>query len=193
MSSSRIFSYNLEAACKPSPCGENTQCEVIKEVPVCTCLPGYQGSPLTGCRHECESDSECPQHLACSSSYKCENPCKCGGNAECQVINHQAKCTCPKVIRFFVLTFNDKIIIIIIIVNLNQVKWWQNKAVHRVNFLLVSDMVRKSICFMSTGMHRPLGMSDGQTRLYISKMRESMRRRLRNERWLQPTWYYSRM
>lgn len=88
---------DIEAACKPSPCGENTQCEVINEVPVCTCLPGYRGSPLAGCRHECESDSECSQHLACSSSFRCESPCKCGENAECQVINHQTKCTCPKV------------------------------------------------------------------------------------------------
>lgn len=85
-----------QAACKPSPCGENTQCEVINQVPVCTCLPGYRGSPLAGCRHECENDSECPQHLACSSSFRCESPCKCGENAECQVVNHQAKCTCPK-------------------------------------------------------------------------------------------------
>lgn len=91
--------YNVEAACKPSPCGENTRCEVINQVPVCTCLPGYRGSPLSGCHHECESDNDCPHHLACSSSYKCENPCKCGENAECQVINHQAKCTCPNVIR----------------------------------------------------------------------------------------------
>ncbi|XP_029178983.1 neurogenic locus notch homolog protein 3 [Nylanderia fulva] len=85
-----------QAACKPSPCGENTQCEVINQVPVCTCLHGYRGSPLAGCRHECETDSECPQHLACSSSFRCESPCKCGDNAECEVVNHQAKCTCPK-------------------------------------------------------------------------------------------------
>lgn len=84
-----------QAACKPSPCGENTKCEVVNGVPVCTCLPGYIGSALTGCRHECESDVECPGHLACSSSFKCENPCKCGTNAECQVVNHQARCSCP--------------------------------------------------------------------------------------------------
>lgn len=100
----------IEAACKPSPCGENTQCEVINQVPVCTCLPGYRGSPLAGCRHECENDSECPQHLACSSSFRCESPCKCGENAECQVVNHQAKCTCPKVrhIPLFILERKKK-------------------------------------------------------------------------------------
>ncbi|XP_046465435.1 neurogenic locus notch homolog protein 3 isoform X1 [Neodiprion pinetum] len=84
-----------QAACKPSPCGLNTKCEVINEVPRCTCLPGYQGSPLSGCRHECESDAECSNHLACSSNFKCENPCQCGDGANCEVINHRPKCTCP--------------------------------------------------------------------------------------------------
>lgn len=92
-----IYSRILaEAACKPSPCGTNTKCEVVNKVPVCSCLPGYRGSPLIGCRHECESDSDCPSHLACSASFRCENPCKCGTNAECQVHNHQAICTCPR-------------------------------------------------------------------------------------------------
>lgn len=104
----------LEAACKPSPCGANTKCEVVNEVPVCSCLPGYRGSPLTGCRHECESDSECPNHLACSSNFRCENPCQCGENAECHVINHQAMCSCPtvsivrKISNYFL--FNDQCI-----------------------------------------------------------------------------------
>ncbi|KAK0166733.1 hypothetical protein PV327_004222 [Microctonus hyperodae] len=85
-----------EAACKPSPCGVNTKCEVIREVPVCSCLPGYRGSPLVGCRHECENDSDCSSHLSCSASFKCESPCRsCGDGANCDVINHQAQCSCP--------------------------------------------------------------------------------------------------
>ncbi|XP_048505762.1 neurogenic locus notch homolog protein 1 isoform X2 [Athalia rosae] len=84
-----------QAACKPSPCGPNTKCEVINEVPRCTCLPGYHGSALTGCRHECETDAECPNNLACSTSYRCESPCKCGENANCEVINHRPRCSCP--------------------------------------------------------------------------------------------------
>lgn len=84
--------------CKNAGCGLNTKCEVLNSVPVCSCLPGYFGSPLsTGCRHECESDSECPQHQSCSSAFRCESPCKCGDNANCEVINHRAKCTCPAV------------------------------------------------------------------------------------------------
>ncbi|XP_051175815.1 neurogenic locus notch homolog protein 1 [Leptopilina boulardi] len=85
----------LEDPCKKSPCGVNTKCEVINTVPTCSCLPGYIGQPLSGCRHECENDNECPQNKACSTSFRCENPCKCGDNANCEVINHQAKCTCP--------------------------------------------------------------------------------------------------
>ncbi|KAH0549335.1 neurogenic locus notch homolog protein 3 [Cotesia glomerata] len=85
-----------QAACKPSPCGANTRCEVINGIPTCSCLPGYRGSPLNGCRHECESDAECANHLACSSNFRCESPCKCGDGANCDVINHQAKCSCPK-------------------------------------------------------------------------------------------------
>lgn len=77
-------------------------------MPVCTCVQGYRGSPLAGCRHECENDSECPQHLACSSSFRCESPCKCGENAECQVVNHQGKCTCPKVSTPPCLSFHER-------------------------------------------------------------------------------------
>ena len=34
------------------PCGVNTKCEVVNGVPTCSCLRGYVGSPLSGCRHE---------------------------------------------------------------------------------------------------------------------------------------------
>ncbi|XP_043283202.1 neurogenic locus notch homolog protein 3 [Venturia canescens] len=86
-----------QAACKPSPCGVNTKCEVVDRVAVCSCLPGYLGSPLAGCRHECESDSECSAHLSCSPNFRCESPCnKCGEGANCDVVNHQPKCSCPR-------------------------------------------------------------------------------------------------
>lgn len=89
-----------EAPCKEmNPCGANTRCEVVSGVARCTCLPGFKGRPLDGCRHECDSDFDCPQHQACSASFRCEDPCatKCGENAECNVVNHRAICTCPKV------------------------------------------------------------------------------------------------
>lgn len=99
----------IEDPCKKSPCGVNTKCEVINTVPTCSCLPGYIGQPLSGCRHECESDNECPQNKACSASFRCENPCKCGDNANCEVVNHQAKCTCPPVSSFLLIQSHKKI------------------------------------------------------------------------------------
>ncbi|KAL7305336.1 neurogenic locus notch homolog protein 1 [Trichogramma pretiosum] len=91
--------YDPEAPCKdPNPCGVNTKCEVINGVATCSCLPGYRGRPLEGCRHECDNDFDCPNHLHCSANFRCENPClsQCGESAECDVVNHRAKCTCPK-------------------------------------------------------------------------------------------------
>lgn len=88
-----------EELCHPSPCGPNTNCEVRNGVPTCTCLSGYHGSPIAGCRHECDSDAECGPSSACIE-FKCQNPCttQCGKNAECETIsNHQAVCKCPKV------------------------------------------------------------------------------------------------
>ncbi|CAL8079227.1 unnamed protein product [Orchesella dallaii] len=83
--------------CSPSPCGLNAECRNSLDRPVCTCLPGHQGNPLTSCRRgECSSDSECPNHNVCEN-YHCVNPCanKCGANAHCDVRNHVAVCSCP--------------------------------------------------------------------------------------------------
>lgn len=45
--------------CSPNPCGSNTQCRVADGRPVCSCLPGHWGNPLTYCqRGECEGKRE---------------------------------------------------------------------------------------------------------------------------------------
>lgn len=82
--------------CRPSPCGPNSQCRDVNGQGVCSCLPGYQGSP-PGCRPECVVSSECPQNRACNNQ-KCTDPCigTCGLNAKCQVINHSPICTCTQ-------------------------------------------------------------------------------------------------
>lgn len=49
-------------------------------------------------RPECTSDPECPLHLACIQE-RCQDPCStftCGTNAECQVRNHRAVCSCKR-------------------------------------------------------------------------------------------------
>ncbi|XP_026470785.1 neurogenic locus notch homolog protein 1-like [Ctenocephalides felis] len=89
--------FNPEELCHPSPCGVNTKCTVRNNVPTCSCLPGFtKGSPLTGCHHECESDSECSSSQICEN-FKCTSACsKCGENAICSnVVNHRAVCNCP--------------------------------------------------------------------------------------------------
>lgn len=58
---------------------------------------------------------------------------------------------------------------------------------------LSENMGGKSVRLVSTGVHRPLRVLGGQTRLPVSKMRESLRRRLRSERRLQPTRYHTRL
>lgn len=80
--------------CVPSPCGLNAQCQVRNQLPSCTCLPNFNGSP-PNCRPECASNSECPSHLACINQ-KCKDPCPgaCGTYALCHVISHTPMCTC---------------------------------------------------------------------------------------------------
>lgn len=80
--------------CNPSPCGPYSQCREINSNAVCSCNPGYIGSPPM-CRPECIVSSECPQDKACISQ-KCQNPCigTCGINALCRVVNHNPICSC---------------------------------------------------------------------------------------------------
>jgi len=88
----------LDELCEPSPCGHNTDCRVQNERPVCTCKVGYQGNPLSGCRHECESDYECSASQTCRD-YRCQSACSpgaCGEGAICEAIGHRASCKCPQ-------------------------------------------------------------------------------------------------
>lgn len=80
--------------CVPSPCGLNAICQVFNEVPSCSCVSGYFGSP-PNCRPECTVNSECPSNKACIRE-KCQDPCpgSCGQSASCTVTNHIPICTC---------------------------------------------------------------------------------------------------
>lgn len=80
--------------CYPSPCGPNSQCREINGQAVCSCVPGFIGSPPT-CRPECITSQECLLNQACVNQ-KCIDPCPgtCGINAKCQVVNHNPFCTC---------------------------------------------------------------------------------------------------
>lgn len=80
--------------CVPSPCGPNAQCQSYNDVPSCTCLPNYYGTPPS-CHPECTINADCPSNKACIRN-KCLDPCPgaCGLNAVCSVINHTPTCTC---------------------------------------------------------------------------------------------------
>jgi hypothetical protein len=82
--------------CNPSPCGTNAVCKVKNGKPTCSCIKPFKGNPNTGCNHECFLNSDCPASEACVVN-KCVNPCNeqtCGINANCQVENHFAMCSC---------------------------------------------------------------------------------------------------
>ena len=80
--------------CQPSPCGPNSQCRVINEQAVCSCLLGYIGSPPQ-CKPECVVSSDCTSDRSCLN-LKCIDPCPgtCGSGAVCNVVNHNPICSC---------------------------------------------------------------------------------------------------
>lgn len=81
--------------CIPSPCGPYSHCRPSNCYAVCSCLPGYYGS-APFCRPECLVSADCPQDKACVNQ-RCIDPCPgtCGEYARCQVVNHNAICSCP--------------------------------------------------------------------------------------------------
>lgn len=85
-------------ACRPSPCGPNSQCRELRNgVAVCSCLPDFVGI-VPNCQPGCVVSSECSPNKACVNQ-KCVNPCTldaCGQNANCNVVNHNPVCNCPK-------------------------------------------------------------------------------------------------
>lgn len=83
-----------DTPCIPSPCGANTNCRVLDNRPVCSCVPNYFGAP-PNCRPECTTNSECSRDRSCSNM-RCVDPCPgvCGLNAVCRVVNHSPICSC---------------------------------------------------------------------------------------------------
>lgn len=70
-------------------------CREVNGQAVCACVESYIGSP-PNCRPECIQSIDCAPSQACINQ-KCQNPCpgSCGVNAICNVINHNAICSCP--------------------------------------------------------------------------------------------------
>lgn len=80
--------------CQPSPCGPNSNCNVVDSHAVCACQHDYVGAPPY-CRPECTISSECAHNKACVNQ-KCVDPCPgtCGYNALCRIVNHSPTCSC---------------------------------------------------------------------------------------------------
>lgn len=85
--------------CTPNPCSAHAICREQNGVGACICEEEYIGDPYSpnGCRPECILNSDCPSHLAClGNPGKCKDPCpgSCAPSATCQVIAHEATCSC---------------------------------------------------------------------------------------------------
>ncbi|ERL90523.1 neurogenic locus notch homolog protein 1 isoform X1 [Dendroctonus ponderosae] len=61
-------------------CGINADCQTRNHVPVCSCPPGYTGSPFSSCRRFDPSE-------LC-------HPSPCGQNTNCEVVNGVPTCKC---------------------------------------------------------------------------------------------------
>ena len=84
-----------QTPCIPTPCGQNAVCSERNRAAACQCIPEYFGDPYVACRPECVVNSDCPSNKACQRN-KCIDPCPgtCGINAQCNVRNHIAMCSC---------------------------------------------------------------------------------------------------
>lgn len=82
--------------CEPNPCGPNSSCRVINDLPACTCLKDYIGR-APNCRPECTINSECSSNMSCQKN-RCVNPCRgsCGPFTLCRVVSHNPVCTCQQ-------------------------------------------------------------------------------------------------
>ena len=80
-------------------CARSAECRVSNHRPVCLCPQGLQGNPKVECKKvECSTSRDCESAKSCVKG-SCVNLCQlqnaCGVNAQCKVINHRKKCTCP--------------------------------------------------------------------------------------------------
>lgn len=82
--------------CATESCGELAICHVKMHMPVCECPKYFIGDPFVKCEMpECMMNDDCPRNKTCLAN-RCIDPCNgtCGTQAECNVIDHSAICTC---------------------------------------------------------------------------------------------------
>lgn len=99
----------LNSKCRdpcPGVCGFNAECHVVNHSPACSCLPGYTGDPLQGCRNIPPPSKRLLSPALRFITYKTiciqevhdpVDPCRpspCGANSDCLVSHGNAVCSC---------------------------------------------------------------------------------------------------
>lgn len=74
----------------PGACGYNAQCDVVNHSPICSCLPGYTGEPLSGCRNIPPP----PPPTKIEVKRDPCNPSPCGPYSQCRTVGDSAICSC---------------------------------------------------------------------------------------------------
>ena len=81
-------------------CGNNAQCIVSSEGPVCVCLEGMLGNPFPGgtCTSSlCSARTSCPSKSQTCENGRCVDTCRgknCGLNAQCDA--DTSSCVCAE-------------------------------------------------------------------------------------------------
>lgn len=96
----------VRSKCKdpcPGTCGQNSQCQVVNHLPMCTCFQGYTGNPFSFCNiiqpsryfHSAISfDTDDDFSVEDEVEQNSCQPSPCGPNSQCREINNQAVCSC---------------------------------------------------------------------------------------------------
>ena len=97
-------SYCRNPCYEIEPCHETAICKVQDSLPlrtmICECPEGYVIRKDGSCvlveillPKGCDTNSQCATLEVCINRH-CKDPCECGDNADCQIIDHRAVCTC---------------------------------------------------------------------------------------------------
>lgn len=86
-----------------NPCDDSSLCKVIDSLPLrtmlCVCPDGQVKTSDGTCKvlppikAECEAHEACPSEKACVNGL-CKEACQCGINADCEIVEHHAVCSC---------------------------------------------------------------------------------------------------
>jgi hypothetical protein len=84
--------------CNDDLCAENARCYVKNHQAECICEENFYGNGYVECVQmvQCTKNNDCISSQACVNGQCVAPKCNCGANSECSIINHEAKCSCPR-------------------------------------------------------------------------------------------------